>query len=126
MSPVIVTGVVIVNLALVCYGVGVITEQRSRRVSRRTLDWLRVGVVLDLTATSFMIVGSSRGPFTLHALLGFSSLTAMVFETGFAWRHRSRSGDGPVPRWLHLFSRCAYGWWLVAYATGAYLVMAAR
>jgi hypothetical protein len=70
-----------------------------------------------------MIVGSSRGPFTLHGLLGFSSLAAMLVETGMAWRHRAVRGDEPVPGWLHGYSRLAYGWWIVAYITGAVLVM---
>ena len=125
MSPVLIAGVVIVNLALVSYGVGIFWEQKSHRVSRSTLNWLRLGVVLDVTATACMIAGSSRGPFTAHALLGFSSLAAMVVETSLAWRHHAAHGDDLVPGWLHGYSRIAYGWWLAAYATGAYLVMGA-
>lgn len=115
-----------VNLALVAYSVGVIAEQRARRVSSRTLNWLRVGVLLDVTATVLMIAGSSRGPFTLHGVLGFSSLTAMVLETALAWRHRAAQGNAFVPQWLHLYSRLAYGWWIAAYITGAVLVMRYR
>ena len=126
MSPVIVTGVVIVNLALLSYAIGIVMEQKSHRVRRSTLNWLRLGVVLDVIATGFMIAGSSRGPFTLHALLGFSSLTAMLVETALAWRHRAAHGDELVPQRLHTYSRIAYSWWLIAYATGAYLVMNAR
>ena len=125
MPPVLLAGVIIVNLALLSYSVGIISEQRSHRVQRATLNWLRLGVVLDITATACMIAGSSRGPFTAHALLGFSSLGAMLVETSLAWRHRAAHGDGEVPGWLHTYSRIAYGWWLVAYATGAYLVMSA-
>jgi hypothetical protein len=123
MSPILVTGTIIVNLALVSYAVGIIAEQRSRRVSAATLNWLRLGVVLDITATACMIAGSSSGPFTAHGLLGFSSLAAMIVETSLAWRHRSASGDEPVSGWLHQYSRIAFGWWIVAYITGAVLVM---
>ena len=126
MSPILIAGTVIVHLALVAYGVGIVSEQRSHRVSARTLNWLRFGVVFDIVATACMVAGSTSGPFTLHGLLGFSSLTAMVVETGLAWRHRARHGDAPVPRSLHLYSRVAYGWWIVAYFTGAALVMGAR
>ena len=124
MSPVLIAGVLIVNLALVAYGVGIFLEQRSHRVQHATLNWLLTGVILDVTATVCMIVGSSRG-LTVHAILGFSSLAAMLAETSLAWRHRAAHGDGIVPRWLHNYSRVAYGWWLVAYMTGAYLVMSA-
>ncbi len=126
MSPVLIAGTIIVNLALISYAVGIVGEQRSRRVSSRTLAFLAAGVVLDVTATVCMIAGSSRGPFTAHGVLGFSSLAAMLTETALAWRHRRAHGDDVVPGWLHRFSRLAFGWWLVAYVTGALLVMAAR
>jgi len=123
MPPILIAGTIIVNLALVSYAVGIIAEQRSHRVSAATLNWLRFGVVLDIIATACMIAGSSSGPFTAHGLLGFSSLGAMIIETSLAWRHRSAFGDEPVPASLHQYSRIAFGWWIVAYLTGAVLVM---
>ena len=126
MNPTVLTGTIIVQLALLSYTVGVISEQRHRRVSAFALNFLRCGVVLDILATGFMIAGSSKGPFTTHGLLGFSSLAAMILETSLAWRHRSRNGDAEVSPWLHLYSRVAYTWWIVAYITGAILVMRAR
>jgi uncharacterized repeat protein (TIGR03987 family) len=125
-NPILVAGTIIVNLALISYGIGIFSEQRNRRVSAFALRFLWIGVVLDIVATACMITGSSRGAFTLHGLLGFSSLTAMVVETALATRHRKRFGDDLVPGWLHGYSRFAYGWWLVAYVTGAYLVMSTR
>ncbi len=126
MPPVLIAGVVIVNLALLAYGVGILGEQRTHRVGKSVLLFLTVGVILDVTATACMIAGSSRGPLTPHGILGFSSLAAMATETGLAWRHRRREGDALVPGWLHGYSRLAYGWWIAAYLTGAYLVMSAR
>ena len=123
MGPILTAGVITVQLALISYGVGIIAEQRSHRVARRTLNWLRLGVLFDIVATSLMIAGSSHGPFTLHGLLGFSSLATMITETILAWRHRSHFGDQEVPFWLHRYALLAYSWWLVAYATGAVLVM---
>lgn len=126
MQPITIFAVTVVNLALVAYGVGIVAEQRSHRVTARALFWLRLGVVLDVVATTAMILGSSSGPFTAHGFVGYSALAVMVVETSLAWRHRSRQGDGEVPRWLHLYSRFAYGWWVVAYFTGAWLVMRDR
>ena len=123
MSAILITGTIIVNLALAFYTIGIVIEQRTRRVSRTVVTFLTAGVVFDLVATGCMIAGSSRGPFTAHGLLGFSSLAAMLIETGLAWRHRLRQGDAEVPTWLHRYSRVAYGWWIVAYITGAILVM---
>lgn len=123
MEPISIVGVVIVHFALVSYGVGIVAEQRSHRVTAKALRWLRVGVVFDVVATSLMILGSGEG-ITAHGILGFSALAAMVTETGLAWRHRSVQGDAEVPGWLHWTSRLAFGWWCVAYVAGAALVMA--
>ncbi len=126
MSPVLMAGTLIVNLALVFYTIGIVSEQRSHRITKRVLTFLTAGVVFDIIATACMITGSAKGPFTAHGWLGYSSLTAMLLETSFAWRHRSREGDAEVPHWLHLYSRLAYSWWVIAYITGALLVMARR
>ena len=50
----------------------------------------------------------------------------MLLETAFAWRHRLREGEATVPNWLHTYSRIADSWWVIAYITGALLVMARR
>jgi len=126
MSPITIFAVTVVNLALIAYGIGIVAEQRSHKITSRALFWLRLGVVLDIVATSAMILGSSSGPFTAHGFVGYSALAVMMLETGFAWRHRSQYGDDDVPGWLHLYSRFAYGWWVVAYFTGAYLVMRSK
>ena len=126
MPPILIAGVIVVNGALLSYALGILLEQRHHRISAWALNWLRLGVLLDVTATAFMVAGSSRGLLTAHGLLGFSSLTAMAVETALAWRHRARYGDERVPRWLHRYTRVAFGWWLTAYVTGAYLVMSAR
>lgn len=124
MDPIRLAAVITVNFALLAYTVGIVREQRSRRVTLKTLNWLRVGVALDIVATSLMIAASGK-VLTIHGALGFSALAAMVLETSFAWRHHARNGDAEVPRGLHTLSRAAYGWWVVAYISGAYLVMAA-
>jgi hypothetical protein len=73
-----------------------------------------------------MIIGSDNPPYTLHGILGYSSLTGMLIETSLAWRHRVKRGGEEVPRSLHLYSRIAYGWWVLAYITGALIVILNR
>ncbi len=126
MSPILIAGTTIVNLALIAYSVGIITEQRKHRVTRTVLWFLTVGVVFDIIATACMIIGSSNSPFTVHGILGYSSLAAMLLETSLAWRQRLRNGEAKVSRGLHLYSRIAYIWWVLAYLTGALLVFVSR
>lgn len=126
MAPVLVAGMIIVNLALIFYTAGIVTEQRLRRVSPRVLTLLSAGVVFDITATVCMIIGSPNTPFSLHGFLGYSSLTGMIIETVLAWRHRNNHGDARVSQGLHLYSRLAYLWWLLAYVTGALIIVLRR
>ena len=123
MNPLSKTGATIVILALASYTVAVLTEQRQRRLSPRVLRFLTAGVVLDVIATVFMILGSSKGAFTLHGLLGYSSLAAMMVDTVLVWRLAGSAGpDAAVPRGLHLYTRAAYLWWIAAFITGGLLV----
>ena len=125
MSPILRLGVSVVVLALACYTLGVVAVQRSGHVSARAARLLLAGVVFDVTATAFMIVGSGR-LLTLHGVIGYSALAAMLADTWFAFRHRRQHADAPTPRWLHLYTRAAYGWWVVAFVTGGLLVAMSR
>ena len=115
-------GIIIVQIALVCYSISIITEQRKRLVSGLVLSFLTTGVVFDIIATTFMILGSSRGLFTLHGILGYSSLLGMFTDAIVIWRfYRANPPGTAVSRLVHLFSRFAYIWWIAAYITGAVL-----
>jgi hypothetical protein len=123
MSPFSRIGATIVLFALASYTVAVITEQRQRRLSPRVLRFLTIGVLLDVTATAFMILGSSQGAFTLHGLLGYSSLAAMIVDMVLVRQLAKRAGlSAAVPRGLHLYTRVAYLWWVAAFITGGLMV----
>ena len=117
-------GTKIVILALIAYSIAILTEQKIHRVSNRVIIFITAGIILDITATVFMIIGSSNTPFTLHGFIGYSSLAAMLVDTVFIWKHRLTFGrEESVPRSLHLYSRYAYIWWIVAFITGGLLVV---
>jgi hypothetical protein len=116
-------GSLIVTGALLCYSIAILTEQARKTLHKRVIRFLSLGIVLDIAATSCMIIGSSKGPFTLHGLLGYSSLVLMLVDTVLMWRLRNTAGiNAPVPKGLHLYTRIAYIWWVLAYITGGLLV----
>jgi hypothetical protein len=118
------TGATIVIFALASYSVGVITEQLRRYINTFILRFLTIGVILDIIATTFMIIGSSHGAFTLHGVLGYSSLTAMLIDTILIWRfYRINGSDAEVPASLNIYTRIAYIWWVTAFVTGLILVI---
>ncbi len=123
MNPYSMAGAIIVTFALISYSIGIITEQRSHQVKKTVLIFLSIGVVLDILATAFMIIGSPNSPFTFHGFVGYSGLAAMLTDTFLIWRVYKRNGlMASVSRGLHLYSRFAYIWWIGAFITGALLV----
>ena len=119
MNPVIIRAVIIVTFALLFYSIAVVTEQRKYAVSKRILGFLTAGVLLDITSTAFMIVGSTNIPLTVHGVIGYTALLVMLVDAILIWRHWGRNGSGKIPRSLHLYTRIAYSWWVIAYIVGA-------
>ena len=114
----------VVTLALISYSIAIITEQKKRKVINLVLIFLTLGVALDISATAMMIIVSENSPFTIHGILGYSSLTLMVIDAVLLWRFRMKSGsEEKVTRPLHLYSRIAYIWWVAAYITGTLMVV---
>ena len=114
----------VVTLALISYSIAIITEQRKRKVINLVLIFLSLGVMLDIGATTMMIIVSENSPFTVHGILGYSSLTLMIIDAILLWRFRMKNGSTEkVSRPVHLYSRIAYIWWVAAYITGTLMVM---
>jgi hypothetical protein len=110
---------VIVTSALVFYSIAVLTEQRKKILSSFIMTCLTIGIFLDVTATAFMIAGSRNIPFTVHGFIGYSALLAMLIDTILTWRHwKSLNKSQLVPSGLHLYTRFAYIWWVLAYIAG--------
>ena len=123
MNAALMAGTRIVVLALISYSIGIITEQKKHKINSFVLVFLSLGIVLDITATIFMIAGSPNSPFTLHGFLGYSALGAMLVDTFLVWKFRLKNGLQDVPKGLHLYSRYAYLWWIIAFVTGSLLVV---
>ena len=114
----------IVIFALIAYSIGVITEQRKKVLSPKVLAFITIGVLLDITATIFMILGTSKSGITLHGVIGYSSLFVMLVDAILLWRHRVVAGMGSAIREdLHKYTRYAYSWWVLAFITGLLLVV---
>lgn len=126
MNTYLTVGTRVVVLALAAYSVAQWGVVRTRRANRRVLVAMGLGVALDLFSTVCMILGSSRGPFTLHGLLGYSALALMLVDAVWLFRfHRREGGEAVLPATLTRFSVFTYAWWLAAFVAGAALAMRA-
>ena len=120
-------GSMVVTVALVFYSIGFAKERREKVVSSGVLLFYTIGVTLDITATILMILGSSKGLLTIHGFIGYSSLLGMLADTFLLWRHNLKEGPAiQVNKKLHLYSRIAYAWWVIAYITGGLLVAVSK
>ena len=120
-------GSFIVTIALVFYSIGFSKESRGKLVTAKVLQFYSIGVCLDIMATILMIIGSTKGMITPHGLIGYSSLSGMLADTVLLWRHNLKEGpESEVNRSLHIYSRVAFTWWIIAYITGGLLVAASK
>ena len=117
-------GSMVVFAALGFYSIGYFKEKRHQLITSRILLFYSTGLALDITATTLMIIGSTRGMMTFHGVIGYSSLLGMLTDTFLLWRHNLREGPHEkTSRSLHLYSSIAYTWWIIAFITGGVLVM---
>lgn len=113
----------VVIVALLFYTLGFINEQKRKLVTSKVVLFFTIGIFFDISATTLMILGSTKGGFTFHGLIGYSSLLGMGIDTFLLWRHSLKQGsEKMVSRGLHLYSRIAYSWWVIAFITGGLLV----
>ena len=116
-------GALVVIFALLFYTIGFVNEQRKKIVNSQILLFFTLGVLFDVSATMLMMMGASKGVFTLHGLLGYSALLGMSTDTFLLWRHKLKKGlSVEISKPLNIFSRIAYIWWIVAFITGGLLV----
>lgn len=119
MNCLIIIALIVVTFALVSYSVAVITEQRKSTVTKLTLFFLTAGVALDISSTALMIAGSTNIPLTFHGIIGYTALLGMLIDAILIWRHWASNAGSKIPRGLHLYTRVAYGWWVIVYIIGA-------
>jgi len=68
-----------------------------------------------------MIVGSKHIPITFHGIIGYSALLGMLIDTIGIWRAKLKNIG--ISNKLHLYTRFAFTWWLIAYFAGGTIAM---
>ncbi len=114
--------VVAINLALLCYTVGVWGEHLARRLQGWHLLFFWTGFGLDTLGTSFM--GRLAGGFQLniHAVTGVGAIGLMLIHALWATKVLWQRDEHAI-RNFHKFSTVVWGIWLIPFLTGMYLAM---
>jgi hypothetical protein len=123
MKPVLIAGITIVNLALLSYATAVVIQSRKKVLTRNVLTFLTLGVVLDITSTICMIVSSGHA-FTLHGIIGYTSLAGMLTDTLISFRHTCKYGlKSPLSISFNRWTMAAFFYWIMAYITGVLIIL---
>ncbi|NTW32494.1 MAG: hypothetical protein HGB12_07700 [Bacteroidetes bacterium] len=124
MNPILLYGISIVNIALIFYTSAFIVAVRKKIVSKLFFSLLLTGVFFDITSTTLMITGSSHGALTLHGIIGYSSLGAMITEAinYFLFIRKNKFGKTFSNKSFKVF-KFIFIYWVLAYITGAVLIM---
>lgn len=124
MNTLLITGTIMVTIALVCYTLAIFFEQRKRMLTGIFVMFLFLGFVFDLVSTILMMSGSNNGPFTIHGLIGFTSLFGMLLLFLHTVGNIKVKGlRKSISRPVHLFANITYAWWVISYITGAVIGM---
>jgi len=124
MSYVIISGVILIHIALVLYTIFIFKEHKYKRATKGLLVAITSAVLFDISATVCMMVGVAEEYFTLHGVLGYTALAVMVTEAIFIWKHYLNFGsETPFSKMLNKSSKFGYGLWLVAFFTGEILAV---
>ena len=124
MNPLSIAGAFIITIALLFYGISFIAMQRFKILTSPVLIFISLGVLFDLVAISLMIIGSDKGAFTYHGIIGYTATITMIVDLILVWKTYLKNGmDSIVHKSVLLYSKIAYIWWLIAYITGSVLVL---
>ncbi len=112
-------GVGFVHLALIFYILFIINENKQRKATKSVLTLITLAVIFDVIATSFMMLGTTRTYFTFHGIVGYLGLLLMLIDAVLLWKHKIKEGaEKLLSSSLHLYTKIAFTWWMVAFITG--------
>ena len=122
MNSILLAGTITVTFALIAYSLFAFTKPKQGTLNYWVLTILSIGLLLDISATILMIIGTQKTSITPHGVIGYSALTAMLLETFLIWRHWMNKGKSePVSKGIKNYTWFAYSWWVLAYIIGGIL-----
>ena len=108
------TAVIVINLALVFYTIGVWSERLSGRLKPWHVAFFYLGLIFDTWGTGLMFEMASGLTFDLHGLSGLAAILLMLFHALWATLVLWRRDERMIVR-FHRFSVLVWLIWLVPY-----------
>jgi heme A synthase len=114
-------GVLFASIALVFYSMFFWKTRTIKELNRSNCIIQTIGLGFDISGTTLMIIGSKNIPLTVHGILGYSALLAMVAETILIWRVHITKNE--KKKGINIYSCISYVWWICAYFAGGLIAM---
>lgn len=127
MPVVIIAGIILVHLALIFYILFIINENKQRRATTAVVTLITLAVIFDISATSCMMIGTTKTFFTFHGSMGYAGLLMMIIDAILIWKHKLQKGTELLfSKGLNLYSKLAFAWWMIAFITGVTVAINSR
>jgi EamA domain-containing membrane protein RarD len=127
MPVVIIAGIILVHLALIFYILFIINEHKQRKASTSVVALITLAVIFDISATSCMMIGTTKTYFTFHGSMGYAGLLMMIIDAVLIWKHKLQKGTELLfSKGLNLYSKLAFAWWMIAFITGVVVAINSR
>lgn len=116
--------VIIINLALVFYSIGVWSERIAGRLKSWHLAFFWLGLVFDTWGTGLMVEFAGGLTFDVHGITGVAAIVLMLVHAVWATVVLVRKDEAMILR-FHRFSVFVWVIWLVPYLSPMFLGMPA-
>jgi uncharacterized repeat protein (TIGR03987 family) len=124
MTPVLILSIILINLALVFYSLGVWAERIAKYLKTWHVAAFWIGFTFDVSAT-YTMSKIAAGPFHLlapHTLTGQIALWLMLAHAIWA-TYVVRKGDEKIRTGFHRYSLIVWLIWLIPYFGGMFMGM---
>lgn len=116
MNILLILGISLVNFAFIFYTIFFIKKLRGKLFQTKTIIVLFIGILFDISATLFMILGSQSIKLTFHGLVGYIALIGMILDFIIIFYHYKK--DKSIPKQLSIYTNIIYIWWISIYIYG--------
>lgn len=116
MNIFLIVGIGLVNFAFIFYTIFFIRKLKKKILNSKSMIILFIGILFDISATLFMIIGSKNVELTFHGIVGYIALIGMIIDFLIIFYHFKKVKS--IPRQLSIYTNLIYFWWISIYIYG--------
>lgn len=116
MNIFLILGISLVNFAFIFYTIFIIKKRNKKIFSLGTIFVLLMGILLDISSTTFMIIGSQKSTLSFHGVIGYIALAGMMVDFGLILFYKKKKKE--ISKKLSTYTNSVYLWWLLVYIFG--------